>query len=179
MAISLRTPRLLLREWCDADCKPFAEISADPEVMAMLLPLPDRAANDAWIAETRAHWAEHRFGMWAIEIPGEARLIGAAGLHVVPFPASFPPVVIGWRLARLYWGHGYAIEAARAAIDDGFGRLGLDEIVAFTIPANVRSWRVMERLGMSRDPKNDFDDPNFPEGHPLRAHVVYRLRRSH
>jgi len=140
VAIALRTSRLLLREWRDRDCEPFAAISSDPEVMAMLPPLPDRAASDAWIAKTRAHWAEHGFGQWALELPSETDLIAAAGLHVVPSPASFPPVEIGWRLARRYWGRGYAIEAARASIDDGFGRLGLDEIVAFTIPLNERSW---------------------------------------
>ncbi len=144
MTISLRTSRLLLREWRDTDCEPFAAISADPEVMEFMVPpLLDRAASDAWIAGTRAHWAEHGFGYWAIELPGEAELIGAAGLHVVPFPASFPPIVIGWRLARPYWGRGYAVEAARAAMDDGFGSLGLDEIVAFsTRPTSARggSW---------------------------------------
>src|SRR5215469_14366973 len=113
MTISLRTPRLLLREWREADCEPFAAMSANPEVMAMLPKLPDRAACDSWIAETREHWAEHGFGLWALEIPGEAPLIGAVGLHVVPFPASFPPVVIAWRLARGHWAQGYALEAAR------------------------------------------------------------------
>jgi RimJ/RimL family protein N-acetyltransferase len=178
MALSLRTPRLLLREWGDTDREPFAAISADPEVMAMLPPLPDRAASDAWVAETRAHWTKHGFGLWALELPGEAKLIGAAGLHVVPFPVSFPLIEIGWRLARPYWGHGYAIEVARAAMDDGFSRLGLDEIVAFTIPANQRSWRLMERLGMSHNPNDDFDHPHFRDGHPLRRHVLYRLRRG-
>ena len=177
VAIALSTSRLLLREWRDADCQTFAAISSDPEVMAMLPPLPDRVASDAWIAETRAHWAEHGFGLWAVELPREADLIGAVGLHVVPFQASFPRIEIGWRLARRYWGRGYAIEAARASIADGFGRLGFDEIVAFTVPANERSRRVMERLGMSRDPNDDFDHPHFPEGHPLRRHVLYRLRR--
>jgi RimJ/RimL family protein N-acetyltransferase len=175
--VALRTPRLVLREWRDQDYEPFAALSADPAVMEMLPPLPDRAASDAWIAETRAHWAEHGFGLWAVELPGEASLIGVVGLHLVPFPAPFPPVEIGWRLARSYWGRGYAVEAACAAIDDGFRRLGLDEIVAFTVPANRRSWQVMERLGMSRDPSEDFDHPHFPEGHRLRRHVLYRARR--
>src|SRR5215469_14892590 len=97
MTISLRTDRLLLREWREADCEPFAAMSADPEVMAMLPKLPDRAARDAWIAETQAHWAEHGYVLWAVEIPGEAQLIGGVGLHLVPFPAAFPPG--GHRLA--------------------------------------------------------------------------------
>ena len=177
MALELRTPRLLLRQWRDDDAAPFAAMSADPEVMEHLAPLPGRAVSDAWIARIRAEWIEHGLGQWAIELPGEAGFIGAAGLHRVPFAAHFPPIEIGWRLARPYWGQGYATEAARAAIDDGFGRLALDEIVAFTVPANRRSWRVMERLGMSRDPVDDFDHPDFPPGHKLRRHMLYRIRR--
>ena len=144
----------------------------------MLPKLSNRAACDAWIAETQAHWVEHGFGLWALEIPGEAQLIGGVGLHVVPFQAAFPPMVIAWRLARSYWGQGYAFEAARAVIDDSFGRLGFDEIVAYTTIVNRRSLVLMERLGMSRDPRDDFDHPDCPEGHPLRKHVVYRLRSA-
>ena len=177
MAISLRTPRLLLREWRDTDREPFAVMCADPAVMEMLLPFPDRAASDAWISRMQAHFDKHRFCGWAVEIPGEASLIGAVGLNWVSHQTAFTPAVeIGWRLARPYWGQGYAFEAAQAVIDDGFGRLGLDEIVAYTVPANRRSWGLMERLGMSRDPSEDFDHPACPEGHPLRRHVLYRLR---
>jgi ribosomal-protein-alanine N-acetyltransferase len=178
MPFSLRTPRLVLREWRDADREPFAAMSADPEVMAMLLPFPDRAAGDAWIARMRAHCDRYGFCQWAVEIPGEASLIGAVGLNWVSHRTAFTPAVeIGWRLARAYWGRGYAFEAAKAALDDGFGRLGLAEIVAYTVPANRRSWRLMERLGMHRDPSEDFDHPACPTGHPLRRHVLYRLRR--
>ena len=175
---SLRAPRLLLRRWRKADSAPFAAISADPAVMAMLLPLADRAASDAWIADACAHWAAHGFGLFAVELPGEAPLIGAVGLHRAPFAAPFPPVEIAWRLARSYWGRGYATEAARAAIADGFTRLGLDEIVAYTVPHNLRSRRVMERLGMCRDPNDDFDHPRLPPGRALRRHVLYRLHRT-
>ncbi|HEV8029968.1 MAG TPA: GNAT family N-acetyltransferase [Stellaceae bacterium] len=179
MAVSLRTPRLVLREWRDADREPFAAMSSDPEIMEMLPPLLDRGASDAWIARMQAHLAEHGFAYRAIELPGEASLIGAIGLSRVRFPAPFTPAVeIGWRLARSYWGQGYALEAARATIDDGFGRLGLHEIVAFTAPANRRSWRLMERLGMTRNPAEDFDFPGFAEGHPLRRAVLYRIRRA-
>jgi RimJ/RimL family protein N-acetyltransferase len=178
VAIALRTSRLLLREWRDGDCEPFAAISADPEVMAMLPPLPDRAASDAWIERMRAHLDQHGFAYWAVELPEKAELIGAIGLSRVRFPAPFTPAVeIGWRLARAHWGKGYAFEAAQATIEDGFFRLALDEIVAFTVPANQRSWRVMERLGMMRDPADDFDFPSFPEDHPRRRHVLYRICR--
>ena len=179
MPIALRTPRLLLREWRAADQEPFAAISADPAVMKMLPPLPDRAASDAWIARMQAHCDEHGFAQWAVELPGEEPLIGAIGLNWVRSPFPFAPAIeIGWRLARAYWGRSYAFEAARAALEDGFGRLGIGEIVAFTVPANRRSWRLMERLGMSHDPSEDFDHPRLVEGDALRRHVLYRLRRD-
>jgi ribosomal-protein-alanine N-acetyltransferase len=126
-----------------------------------------------------AHWRQHGFGQWVVESPGEASFIGVVGLSHVRFATPFAPTVeAAWRLARPYWGKGYALEAARAAIEDGFFRLGLDEIVAFTVPANRASWALMERLGMRRDPEEDFDHPRFAEGHPLRRHVLYRIRRT-
>jgi RimJ/RimL family protein N-acetyltransferase len=102
--------------------------------------------------------------------------IGFAGLAVPEFEAHFTPAVeIGWRLARSAWGKGYATEAARAALDFGFEEVGLAEVVSFTVPANRRSRAVMERIGMSRDPQDDFDHPGLPVGHPQRPHVLYRL----
>jgi RimJ/RimL family protein N-acetyltransferase len=179
VAIALRTPRLLLREWCDADVDLFAERLATPEVTAMLPPLPDRAACAAWIGRMRVHNETHGFAYWAVELPGEAPLIGAIGLSRVNFADAFGEAVeIGWRLARAYWGSGYATEAARAVIEDGFYRFGIPEIVAFTVPINERSRAVMERLGMSRDPDDDFDFHRFEVGHPLRRHVLYRRRRT-
>jgi RimJ/RimL family protein N-acetyltransferase len=177
--LALSTPRLLLREWKDADAERFAAISSDPAVMEFLLPFRDRAASDAWIARMRRHNDEHGFAYWVVERVGEAGFVGTLGLSEVRY-AGFPfapAIEIGWRLARDYWGRGYATEAARAVIDDGFGRLGLGEIVAFTVPANRRSWGVMERLGMRRDPAEDFDHPGLAEGHMLRRHVLYRIRR--
>ncbi len=180
MAVALRTPRLLLREWRDDDVEAFAAMSADPAVMRYLTPFPHRAAVDDWIATARAHWAAHGFGQWAVEIPGEASFIGAVGISYVRFALPFAPAIeAAWRLATPYWGRGYAYEAARAAIEDGFFRLGLPELVAYTVPVNRASWRLMERLGMRRDPAEDFDfvHPRLPEGHLLRRHVLYRLRR--
>ena len=181
MAVSLRTRRLVLREWREEDAEPFAAMSADPAVMQYLVPFPDRAAMDAWVAAARTHRREHGFGQSVVELPREAPFIGVVGLSRVRFALPFAPAVeAAWRLARPYWGRGYAYEAARAAIDDGFGRLGLDEIVAFTVPANLASRRVMEELGMTRDPAEDFDfvHPRRPLPHPLRRHVLYRLRRA-
>jgi ribosomal-protein-alanine N-acetyltransferase len=153
-------------------------MSADHEVMAMLPPLPDRAASDAWIAETITHWIQHGFGFWALQLPGEANLIGAVGLHAASFPPPFPRFAMAWRLAREYWGHGYAFEAGRAVIDDSFGRLGFDEIVAYATIVNHRSIALMRRLQMSRNPTDDFNHPRLPEGHPFREHVLYRMQRS-
>ncbi len=141
--------------------------------------LPPRRA--AWVLGPRARGtlgASTASANWVVELPGEVAFIGVVGLsHVRSAVPVAPAVEAAWRLARPYWGKGYATEAARAAIDDGFGRLDLDEIVAFTVPANRRSWGVMERLGMTREPAEDFDHPSRPEGHPQRRHVLYRLRR--
>jgi RimJ/RimL family protein N-acetyltransferase len=178
---TLRTARLVLRQWRDDDVAAFAELSADPAVMRYLVPFADRAAMDAWVAAACTHWQDHGFGAWVVELPGEVRMVGVVGLSNLRFALPFAPAVeVAWRLARRYWDQGYAYEAARAAIDDGFGRLGLNEIVAFTVPANLASRRVMEKLGMTRDPAEDFDfdHPRLPPGHPLRRHVLYRLRRS-
>ena len=170
MSVSLSTVRLLLRPWRDDDDAGFAELSADPIVMEYPVPLPD------WVARKRAHWEEHGFGQWVVEIPGEASFIGVVGLETVSYEAHFTPAIeVAWRLARTYWGRGYATEAARAALDYGFEKLGLTEIVSLTVPANWRSRRVMERLGMTRAPEDDFDHPRLPES-PLKRHVLYRLR---
>jgi RimJ/RimL family protein N-acetyltransferase len=179
VAISLHTARLLLRGWRDEDVAAFAEMTADPAVMQYLLPLSDRGLSvEAWVARARAHWDEHGFGQWVVELPDAVSFIGVIGLGIVSYEAAFTPAVeVAWRLARAYWGHGYATEAARAALDYGFGELGLSEIVALTVPANQGSRRVMERLGMTRVPEDDFDHPRLPEG-PLKRHVLYRLRNT-
>ena len=135
--------------------------------------------SDAAAARIAGHFEEHGFGLWAVEIPGVAPFIGFTGLAVPRFVAPFTPCVeIGWRLAAEHWGRGYATEAARAALQFGFEKLQLSEILSFTVPKNVRSRRVMERLGMSRSPADDFDHPNIAEGHPLRRHVMYRMSRN-
>ncbi|HUK11061.1 MAG TPA: GNAT family N-acetyltransferase [Stellaceae bacterium] len=177
--MGLRTPRLLLREWRDSDLDAFAAMAADPEVMRYLLPLEGRAASDVLAARIRAHLAEHRFGFWAVELSDIAPFIGMVGLSVVGFESHFTPAVeVGWRLARSHWARGYATEAAAAALDHGFRQLGFREVVAFTAPANHRSRRVMERLHMTCSEHDDFDHPRVPEGHPLRRHVLYRIRRE-
>lgn len=151
-------------------------MNADPEVMEHFPALLDRAASDALIDRAEAHFEKHGYGSWAIEVIGGEPFVGFTGLSNPSFSAHFMPAVeIGWRLARSAWGRGYASEAAREACRIAFAELELPAIVSFTVPANVRSRRVMEGLGMSHDPAEDFEHPRIAEGHPLRRHVLYRL----
>jgi RimJ/RimL family protein N-acetyltransferase len=176
---TLITERLILRPWREDDWAPFAALNADPQVMEHFPSCLDRAKSDEVAARISSRLVERGFGFWAAELPGVCPFIGMIGLSRPPFEAHFTPCVeIGWRLARQYWGHGYATEAARASLRFGFEQLGLDEIVSFTVPANWRSRRVMERLGMTRSPADDFEHPDVPVGHPIRPHVLYRLRRE-
>ena len=176
---TIETPRLLLRPWRDDDLPAFAALNADSRVMEFFPALKDRAESDASVARFMAHIARHGFGFWAVEVPGVADFVGFVGLKVVDFEARFAPCVeVGWRLAYDHWGRGYATEAANASLDFGFTRLGLEEIVSFTVPANRRSRAVMERIGMTHDPADDFDHPLVAEGHPLRRHVLYRVLKT-
>jgi RimJ/RimL family protein N-acetyltransferase len=173
----LRTERLRLRRWVAADLEPFAALNADERVMEFLPFQVDRETSDALAARIEAHFDAHGFGLWAVEVPGVAPFAGFVGLSVPRFEAHFTPCVeIGWRLAAEHWGRGYAAEGARAALRFGFEVAKLREIVSFTVPANQRSRRVMEKLGMTRDPADDFDHPALAAGDPLRRHVLYRIR---
>lgn len=176
---TLRTRRLILRPWRAEDREPFAALNADPEVGRYLAgPIP-RERSDALVERVERHFERHGFGPWAIERIGGEGFIGFTGLSFPEFEAAFTPCVeVGWRIARRHWGEGYATEAARAALDYGFGMLGLDEIVAFTVAENRASRRVMEKLGMQWEEGGDFEHPNLPVGHPLRRHVLYRLTAS-
>ena len=175
--MELRTERLLLRRWRESDREPFAAMNSDPEVMHHFPAPSTRQESDAFIDRIEAGFDIWGFGLWAVEVPGVAEFIGFTGIWPVGFDAHFTPAIeVGWRLARAGWGRGYATEAARAALEFGFEQAGLEEIVSFTIPANVRSTAVMERLGMTHDPTDDFDHPNLPADSPLRRHVLYRKR---
>lgn len=175
---SLQTPRLLLRPWRDADLAPFAALNADPEVMAYFPAPLTRAESDALAARIRAGIEARGWGLWAVEVPGVCAFAGYVGLAEPRFEAAFTPCLeVGWRLARAQWGHGFATEAARAVLRCGFDVLARDEIVSFTSVGNARSRAVMERIGLRRDPADDFEHPLVPAGHPLRRHVLYRLRR--
>lgn len=174
----IRTERLLLREWYNGDRDVFAALTADPAVMEHFPALMSRDESDALIDRIVARWSGG-YGLWAVEQVEDAAFLGFVGLASPTWEAEFTPAVeIGWRLSRDAWGHGYATEAARAAIRFGFETVGLEEILSWTVPANLRSRAVMERLGMTHDPADDFDHPAIPAGSPLRRHVLYRLRRS-
>ena len=174
----LRTDRLIMRRWRGEDREPFATLAGDPEVMEHFPALLTRAAADAFIDETEAEFDQRGWGLWALEVAQTGQFIGYTGLEIPGFEEHFTPAVeVGWRMARHAWGHGYATEAARAALAFGFDELQLAEIVSFTATGNLRSRAVMERLGMTHDPSEDFDHPRLPDGHPLQRHVLYRLRR--
>jgi RimJ/RimL family protein N-acetyltransferase len=172
----LATDRLVLRGWTDADKAPFATMNADPRVMELFPSVLSADESDALIARTMEAFREVGFGLWAVERRTDRALLGFVGLAAPAWVAAFTPCVeIGWRLAFDAWGRGYATEAARAVLEFAFERLRLNEVVSLTTVANDRSRAVMERLGMSHDPADDFDHPRIPTGHPQRRHVLYRL----
>ena len=176
---TLRTERLILRPWRPEDLDPFAALNADDRVTVTLAGSMTRAESDALAARIFDSFATRGFGQWAVELSGVAPFIGFIGLSVPSFEAHFTPAVeIGWRLAFDHWGKGYATEGARAVLDFGFTKAGLDEIVSFTAASNTRSRAVMERLGMRCDPKDDFGHERLGRDHPLYRHVLYRLRRE-
>jgi RimJ/RimL family protein N-acetyltransferase len=176
---TLETDRLRLRGWRDADRRPFAALNADPEVTRFLSRSLTRAQSDAFVDRILEGWQERGYGLWAVERRADQRFLGFTGLSWQTFEAPFnPSIEIGWRLARDAWGHGYATEAARAALRFAFETLRLTEVVSFTTAANIASRRVMEKVGMVRDPGGDFQYPGVPEGHPIRPHVLYRISRE-
>jgi ribosomal-protein-alanine N-acetyltransferase len=181
--MDLTTSRLILRAWRAADLAAFARLNDDPAVMEFLSRRLSRDESDASAARIRTGIEKRGFGFWAVEVkePAERAVpfIGFVGLSIPSFEAHFTPCVeIGWRLAKEHWGFGYATEAAAASLGYAFEKLTLQQIVAFTVPLNKRSIRVMERIGMTRDCAGDFEHPKLPPGHPLRQHVLYRVNRT-
>ncbi len=174
----IETPRLILRPWRASDRDPFVRLNADPRVMEFFPATLTPAETDAAIARVQAHFQRHNFGFMAAELRPTGEFIGFIGLAIPSFEAHFTPCVeIGWRLSAHHWGHGYATEGAQALMHHAFTALELKEVVAFTVPANQRSRRVMEKLHMTHNPADDFDHPKIPEGHPMRRHVLYRLQQ--
>ncbi|HAC63527.1 MAG TPA: GNAT family N-acetyltransferase [Cyanothece sp. UBA12306] len=174
----LQTQRLILRRWKSSDYKPFAQINADAEVMKYFPAVLSKQESNQLIERIENHHQMHQFGLWAVEEKTTSAFIGFVGLNVPSFSAHFTPTVeIGWRLARPFWGQGYATEGAKAAINYGFEVVKLPSIVSFTSQLNLRSIAVMQRLGMTYNPAWDFDHPRLPSGHPLQRHVLYRVTR--
>lgn len=173
----ISTQRLIMRGWRESDLAPWAAMNADPEVRRYLGPLLSFEQAAAWVLNFQDDLDRHGFGFWAVEVRASGEFIGFTGLGSVDEAMPFTGVELGWRLARPAWGHGYATEAARAALGYGFDAMGLPEIIAITMAANLRSQAVMRRIGMTSDPAENFDDPDVDEG-PLRRHVVFRKRRD-
>lgn len=175
----LRTKRLILRQWRDSDEAPFAAMNADPKVMEFFPSRMNAEESRIVFDRVRTHFAVNGFGFWVVEIPNECPFAGFIGLAIPRYEAPFTPCVeVGWRLWPEYWGKGYATEGAIASLDYGFQSLGLAEIVSMTATTNVRSMRVMERIGMTRNSSEDFEHPLIDAGHPLRRHVLYRINKS-
>ena len=170
----INTRRLILRLWREADREPFARLNADPLVMRYFPACLTHAESNSMVDRIHAHYKTHGFTLYAAERRDTGDFIGFVGLAVPAFHAHFTPCVeIGWRLAAAHWNQGFATEAAQAVLHHAFGFLGLPEVVAFTVPANLPSRRVMEKAGMQYD--CEFDHPRLAEGHALRRHVLYRI----
>jgi RimJ/RimL family protein N-acetyltransferase len=174
----IETERLLLRRWREEDREPFYRLNSDPRVMEFMPACLTRPESDQLFERMSEHFRKHNFGLYAAELREDRTFIGYVGLALPSFEAGFTSCVeIGWRLSADHWGRGLATEGARAVMKYAFEELSLDEIVSFTVPGNMRSRRVMEKIGMTHDASEDFDHPSLPDGHPLQRHVLYRLRR--
>lgn len=173
------TERLILRPWRDEDRKPFAAMSVDPEVMRYFPSTLNAAESNALIDKLQGRWAETGFSFAAAERKSDKTFLGFVGLSHIPYETPLTPAVeIGWRLARHAWGKGYASEGAQQALSWGFNSLGLDEVVSFTAEQNMPSRKVMERIGMTRDPAGDFNHPSLGASSPLLRHVLYRIKTN-
>lgn len=175
----IETKRLLLREWQKSDLDPMAIINQDPKVMEFFPSIRTYTETEKFINANISAYEKYGYCLYPVELKASGELIGFVGLNYTDWQAHFTPAVeIGWRLGAQFWGQGYATEAAMAVRDFAFNTLNLDELVSFTVPANVRSRKLMERLGFIHDPKDDFDHPMIDVGHPMKRHVLYRLRKD-
>jgi RimJ/RimL family protein N-acetyltransferase len=168
-----------MRRWREDDREPFAAMNADPDVMRYFLNPLTQEESDRLIERIEAGFEADGIGQWAVERRKDGQFLGFTGLAPATFEASFTPAIeVGWRFARFAWGHGYATEAGRAALQFGFEVRRIERILSWTSVLNLPSIAVMERLGMRHDPAGDFDHPRIPPGHPLRRHVLYKLDRA-
>jgi len=179
MVRQLETPRTILRAWRGSDVEEWVALAADARVMEFMPSTVERADAERSAQRLREGLERDGFGWWVLEVKDGPSFAGVVALQNVPFEAPFTPAFeVGWRLRYDQWGHGYATEAARAALEFAFDELELAEVVALTAAINLRSRAVMDRLGMTRDPLDDFEHPRLAPGHRLRPHVLYRIRPS-
>ncbi|MCR9191081.1 MAG: GNAT family N-acetyltransferase [Gammaproteobacteria bacterium] len=179
MAIILETDRLILRTWKEEDAAAYFKINQDPKVIACLCGSLKMAEVNAFIVKMNHQQEERGYTLWATELKANGEMMGFIGLNYTDWPAHFTPAVeVGWRLGSQYWGQGYATEGAKASLAHGFTNCGLEEVVSLTVPANVRSIRVMEKIGLARDMNGDFIHPQLPAGHRLAQHILYRLTKD-
>ncbi len=179
MKIHIETDRLILREWIDSDRVPFARMNADPLVMEHLPRSLDEKASNKLVDRFQAHFKAHGFGLYAVSRKEDGEFVGFTGLNTVEFEAAFTPAVeLAWRLDYEYWGKGYASEAGQAVLHHAFTKLKLKEVVAFTVHDNTTTIKLMEKVGMVRDPKGDFDYPALRKGHPFGRFVLYRATKK-
>ena len=172
----IETERLLLRTWKDEDAEAYYQINQDPKVIEFLLGPMTMAEVEKFITAANQCFSDNKYTLWAVEEKTTKAFIGFVGLWAPEWEAHFTPCVeIGWRLGSQHWGKGYAAEAAKSVLNHGFKTIGLDEIVSFTASKNIRSIRVMEKIGMTRDYDGDFLYPKLPADHPLAQHVLYRI----
>lgn len=175
----LETERLILREWKDEDRSIFARMNGDPMIMEHMPRALDEKASNKLVDRFQKHFKEHGYGLYACERKSDGAFMGFVGLETVIIDVPFKPAVeIAWRLDYEYWGHGYATEAAQRVLQHAFEELNLKEIVAFSVHDNARAIHIIEKLGMKRDPKGDFDYPGLAKGHPLGRFSLYRLKRK-
>jgi RimJ/RimL family protein N-acetyltransferase len=180
MTPHLTTERLLMRGWLDTDRAPYAVLNGDPDVMQHFPSRLTPEQSDEMVDRMMAAWADRGFGLWAVERLDTSEFIGFVGLSVPMWQAAFTPCVeVGWRLGKQHWGNGFAPEAATAALGWGFENIEPpdDEIVSFATEANLKSQRVMEKIGMHRAVGGEFDHPLLPNWVD-RRHVLYRINRE-
>lgn len=174
--LPLTTHRLLLRQWQSDDKVPFAALNADPEVMEHFPSTLNRNESDALADRFSGLITKQGWGFWAVERKADGAFMGFVGLHRPENLPFSPCTEVGWRLARAFWGHGYATEAARACLGFAFDVLHETSVVSFTAVSNERSQAVMRRIGMEQE--SYFEHPAVPVGHRIRPHVLFRLRRD-
>lgn len=175
----LRTERLIVRTWEDKDIPAMADISQDKIVMEHFPSTRTLEQTEAFVAGNKQLFSDKGYCLYAIELLDTSQMIGFVGLNYTDFPAQFTPAVeFGWRIGKEYWGKGYAFEAASAIRDYAFDALGLEKLVSFTVPANKRSIKLMEKLGFERDLDGDFAHPHIDKDSPFSKHVLYRMTKK-